>query len=86
MINPVIYSGWSPKNKTESKNIRNGPKIQVTRKEAINNFGFLKICIICEKSIFVSGGYIIKINPIAKGILVVPEENELIKLAEFGMK
>ena len=30
-------------------------------------------------------GYIIKINPIAKGILVVPEENEFIKSAEFGI-
>ena len=34
----------------------------------------------------VSGGYIIRINPIAKGILVVPFENEFIKLAELGIK
>jgi hypothetical protein len=28
---------------------------------------------------FANGGYIIRIRPIAKGILVVPEENELMK-------
>ena len=34
----------------------------------------------------VNGGYIIKTNPIAKGIFVVPEEKELIKSAELGIK
>ena len=38
------------------------------------------------KSILVNGGYIIKISPIANGILVVPEEKELIKLTVFGIK
>jgi hypothetical protein len=28
---------------------------------------------------FANGGYIIRIRPIAKGILVVPKENELMK-------
>jgi hypothetical protein len=39
-----------------------------------------------EKSILVNGGYIIKISPIAKGTLVVPDEKELIKSAELGIK
>jgi hypothetical protein len=43
-------------------------------KDAISSFGFLNINGIFEKSTFVKGGYIIKIRPIAKGILVVPEE------------
>ncbi len=33
-----------------------------------------------------NGGYIIKIKPIANGILVVPLEKELIKLLLEGMK
>jgi hypothetical protein len=34
----------------------------------------------------VNGGYIIKIKPIANGTFVVPDENELIKSAELGIK
>jgi hypothetical protein len=34
----------------------------------------------------VNGGYIIKINPMAKGILVVPDEKELINPDELGIK
>jgi hypothetical protein len=55
-------------------------------KEAVSNFGFSSIKGIFEKSIFVKGGYIIKINPIAKGIFVVPREKELIKPLLDGMK
>ena len=55
-------------------------------KDAVSNFGFSNILGTCEKSILVNGGYIIKINPIANGTLVVPEENELMKSAEFGIK
>jgi hypothetical protein len=33
-----------------------------------------------------SGGYIINIKPMAKGIFVVPEEKELIKSFEDGKK
>ncbi|GAA4073880.1 hypothetical protein GCM10022389_19280 [Flavobacterium cheonanense] len=56
------------------------------KNEAVNNLGCSNILGTCEKSIFVNGGYIIKISPIAKGIFVVPDENELIKSAEFGIK
>ena len=56
------------------------------KNEAVNNLGCSNICGTLEKSILVNGGYIIKIKPIAKGILVVPEENELIKSAELGIK
>jgi hypothetical protein len=58
----------------------------VIKKEAVKSLGWLNIWGTFEKSIFVNGGYIIKIKPIASGILVVPEENELIKSAEFGIK
>jgi hypothetical protein len=86
MIKPVMYSGYSFKKKVANKNIKNGPIIQVIKNDAVSNFGFSNIFAILEKSIFVNGGYIIKISPIAKGILVVPDENELIKPAEFGIK
>ena len=35
---------------------------------------------------FANGGYIINIKPMAKGILVVPLENELIKPEDDGIK
>jgi len=81
-----MHSGYSFKKKVANKNIKNGPTIHVIKKDAASSFGFSNICGTLEKSILVSGGYIIKINPIATGIFVVPEENELIKSAEFGIK
>lgn len=41
---------------------------------------------IFEKSILVKGGYIININPMARGTLVVPLEKELIKSLLDGIK
>jgi hypothetical protein len=58
----------------------------VIKKDVVNNFGCSNIFGIFEKSIFVNGGYIIKIKPIAKGTFVVPDENELIKFEELGTK
>ena len=69
-----MYSGLSLKKKIDKRNIKKGPTIHVMIKEAINNLGFSNIKGILEKSTFVSGGYIIKINPIANGIFVVPDE------------
>jgi hypothetical protein len=86
MIKPVMYSGYSFRKKVANKNIKKGPTIHVIKNETVSNFGFSNILGTCEKSILVNGGYIIKINPIANGILVVPEENELMKSAEFGIK
>jgi hypothetical protein len=86
IISPVIYSGLSFRKNIDNKNIKNGPTIQVINKEAKSNFGFSNINGTFEKSTFVSGGYIIKIKPIARGIFVVPLENELINVDEFGMK
>ena len=66
--------------------MRNGPKIQVIRKETTSNLGFANTFGICENFTFVNGGYIIKIKPIANGILVVPFENEFIKSSADGIK
>jgi hypothetical protein len=81
-----MYSGKSLKNKMAKENIKKGPTIQVMKMDAASSFGFLNIWGTFEKSILVRGGYIIKISPMAKGILVVPEEKELIKSDELGMK
>ena len=86
IIRPVIYSGLSFRKNIDNKNIKNGPTIQVINKEAKSNFGFSNINGTFEKSTFVSGGYIIKIKPIARGIFVVPLEKELINVDEFGIK
>ena len=66
------------------RNIRKGPTIQVIRKEMTKSLGFWKSNGSLEKSTLVSGGYIIRINPIAKGILVVPEDKLLNVLGMEG--
>jgi hypothetical protein len=46
------------------------------KNETKSNFGFAKTVGILENLTLTSGGYIIKINPIASGIFVVPFEKE----------
>jgi hypothetical protein len=58
----------------------------VIKNEIPNNFGFDITFGIFENCTFVNGGYIIKINPTASGILVVPFENELMKSSAVGIK
>ena len=52
--------------------------IQLSSKETPSTLVFLKTSFSFPYFTLVNGGYIISISPIAKGILVVPEENELI--------
>ena len=68
------------------KNIKIGPTIQVMKNETNNNFLLLNKVEIFSNYTLVRKKYIININPIAKGILVVPFENELMKLADDGIK
>jgi hypothetical protein len=67
-----MYSGYSFKNNTANKNIKNGPTIHVMKKETNNNFGLERMLGILENWTFVKGGYIIKMSPMASGIFVVP--------------
>ena len=67
-------------------NIRIGPMIQFNNSETPSTFVFLKTSFNLPYFTFVNGGYIINIRPIAKGILVVPVEKELMIVAEDGMK
>ena len=58
----------------DKQNIKNGPMTQVMIKEIRINFGLAKIFGICENLTLVKGGYIIKIKPMANGMLVLPFE------------
>jgi hypothetical protein len=76
MINPVMYSGVPLRKVMDKINIRNGPIIQVIKRETKRSFRLLNIFVIFSNLTFANGGYIIKINPMAIGILVVPLEND----------
>lgn len=51
-----------------------------------NTFVFLKTSLSFSYLTLANGGYIININPTAKGIFVVPEEKELINPEDEGIK
>ncbi len=59
---------------------------QLSNKEAPSTLVFLNTSFSLSYLTLVKGGYIIKIKPIANGILVVPEENELMKREPDGKK
>ena len=61
-----------------------GPIIQFSNNETLNILMSLNTSPIFSYRTFANGGYIIKINPTANGILVVPLEKELINSEEFG--
>ena len=67
-------------------NINTGPIIQFRNNETPNTFVFLKTSRILSYLTFAKGGYIMRINPIARGIFVVPFENELMNVEEDGKK
>ena len=85
-ISPTMYSGQSCKKVIAKRNINTGPMIQFSNNDTPRTFVFLKTSLSFSYFTFVKGGYIIKISPMASGILVVPDENELIKLDDEGMK
>ncbi|GHT27539.1 hypothetical protein FACS189432_04260 [Bacteroidia bacterium] len=68
------------------KNIKKGPIIQFKKSDTLNTLVFVNTSFNLSYFTLVNGGYIINIKPIANGILVVPDENELIKLADEGKK
>jgi hypothetical protein len=67
-------------------NIRIGPMIQLRNNETPNTLVFLKTSFNLSYFTFAKGGYIIRIKPIAKGILVVPVEYELMNRLDDGKK
>jgi len=63
-----------------------GPITRLSNKETPNTFVCLNTSFSVSYFTLANGGYIININPTAKGIFVVPEENELMSLEEDGKK
>ena len=63
-----------------------GPITQFRSNDAPSILVLLKTSPIFSYRTFASGGYIINISPIAMGILVVPDEKELMKPDEVGIK
>ena len=83
---PTRYSGLSCKKIMMSKNISIGPMIQLRNNDIPKTFVFLNTSFSFSYRTFAKGGYIISINPTAKGMFVVPEENESMKVDEEGNK
>ena len=67
-------------------NISMGPITQFSSNETLKTLVFLKTSLSFSYRTFAKSGYIIRINPMAKGMFVVPEEKELIKTEEEGIK
>ena len=65
MISPTMYSGLSGRKMTACPNINNGPIIQFWTSEIPRIRVFLKIRGSSSYFTFASGGYIIRINPMA---------------------
>jgi hypothetical protein len=85
-IKPTMYSGLSCKKSIASRNISIGPIIQLRNKDIPKTFVLLKTSFSFSYLTFANGGYIISIKPIAKGMFVVPEENELMNVEDDGKK
>ena len=67
-------------------NIRIGPITQFSSKDIPKTFVFLNTSFNFSYRTLANGGYIININPTAKGMLVVPEEKEFMKVDDEGKK
>jgi hypothetical protein len=69
-----------------SINMSTGPIIQFNTRDRVSTLVSLNTLPIFSYLTLARGGYIMRINPIASGIFVVPLENELIKVDEDGNK
>ena len=85
-IRPTMYSGLSGKNIIARVNIKIGPITQLRNKDIPKTFVFLNTSFSFSYLTFAKGGYIINIKPMAKGMFVVPDENELINVDDDGKK
>jgi hypothetical protein len=67
-------------------NINMGPMIQFNSRDTPKTFVFLNTSFSFSYRTLAKGGYIINISPTAKGMLVVPDEKELMNVEEEGKK
>ena len=73
MMSPVMYSGYPRRKVIASRNIRIGPITQFWSREKPSTLRLRKTSPSRSYCTFARGGYIIKINPMAIGIFVVPD-------------
>ena len=72
MISPAMYSGYPRRNTIARTNIRIGPTTQFCTSESPSTRLLRNTSCSSSYRTFVKGGYIIKINPAAIGMEVVP--------------
>ena len=85
-IRPYIRNGWSRRKTTARTNIRTGPTIQFWTSDRPRTFVSLNTLCSSSYRTFASGGYIIRMSPIAIGIDVVPTESPVISAGPAGEK
>ncbi|GAA4740273.1 hypothetical protein GCM10023229_19460 [Flavisolibacter ginsenosidimutans] len=85
-IRPTMYSGLSCKKSIARMNIKMGPIIQLRNNDIPKTFVFLNTSFSFSYLTLANGGYIIRINPTAKGMFVVPDEKELMNIEDEGKK
>ena len=85
-IRPYIRNGWSRRKTTARTNIRTGPTIQFWTSDRPRTFVSLNTLCSSSYRTFASGGYIIRMSPIAIGIDVVPTESPVISAGTAGEK
>ena len=73
-ITPVMYSGWSRRKITANTNISTGPRTQFWNSDSASTRLSAKTRGSSSYFTFARGGYIIRISPMAMGMLVDPTD------------
>ena len=81
-----MRNGWSRRKTTARTNIRTGPTIQFWTSDRPSTFVFRNTVCSSSYRTFASGGYIIRMSPIAIGIEVVPTESPVMSAGTAGEK
>ena len=83
-ISPYMNSGWSRRKMTARANIRTGPTIQFWTSDKPSTLVFWNTFPSSSYFTFASGGYIMRMSPMAIGIDVVPTERPVIIAGTCG--
>src|SRR5512137_1241550 len=85
-IKPYMSIGWSRRKTTARTNISTGPTIQFWTIDSPSTFVSRKMVGSSSYFTLASGGYIMRISPMAIGIDVVPAERPVITTGTAGKK
>jgi len=83
-MTPVMYSGWSRRKMTARANISTGPSTQFWNRDSSSTRLSAKTPDSSSYFTRASGGYIIRIRPMAMGMLVVPTDMPSIQSGSPG--